>query len=62
VNSPTVGVLLSRVRVEEKLLLEELESRHVPTKVLDDREIVLKPPAGCRIQHPVPPLLYSHTP
>ncbi len=40
-NSPTVGVLLSRVRVEEKLLLEELESRHVPTKVLDDRELIL---------------------
>jgi [lysine-biosynthesis-protein LysW]--L-2-aminoadipate ligase len=42
VSSPTVGVLLSRVRVEEKLLLEELESRHVPTKVLDDREIVFE--------------------
>lgn len=41
-NSPTVGVLLSRVRVEEKLLLEELESRHIPTKVLDDREIVFE--------------------
>ncbi|MDP9282633.1 MAG: lysine biosynthesis protein LysX, partial [Chloroflexota bacterium] len=41
-NSPTVGVLLSRVRVEEKLLLEELESRHVPTKILDDREIVFE--------------------
>ncbi|MBI3521842.1 MAG: lysine biosynthesis protein LysX [Chloroflexi bacterium] len=39
-SSPTVGVLLSRVRVEEKLLLEELEKRHVPTKVLDDREVV----------------------
>ena len=41
-SSPTVGVLLSRVRVEEKLLLEELESRHVATKVLDDREIVFE--------------------
>ena len=37
----TVGVLLSRVRVEEKLLLEELERRHITTKVLDDRELVL---------------------
>ena len=36
-----VGVLLSRVRVEEKLLLEELERRHITTKVLDDRELVL---------------------
>jgi [lysine-biosynthesis-protein LysW]--L-2-aminoadipate ligase len=34
-------VLLSRVRVEEKLLLEELDRRHVPTKTLDDRELVL---------------------
>jgi [lysine-biosynthesis-protein LysW]--L-2-aminoadipate ligase len=41
VSSPTVGVLLSRVRVEEKLLLEELERRRVATKVIDDRELVL---------------------
>jgi len=34
-------VLLSRVRVEEKLLLAELESRGVETKVIDDRELVL---------------------
>jgi len=40
-NHPTVGVLLSRVRVEEKLLLQELSSRGVPTKVIDDRELVL---------------------
>ena len=37
-----MGVLLSRVRVEEKLLLEELERRHVPTTVIDDRELVLR--------------------
>ena len=37
----TVGVLLSRVRVEEKLLLQELTSRGVTTKVIDDRELVL---------------------
>ena len=40
-NKPRVGVLLSRVRVEEKLLLAELESRGVETKVIDDRELVL---------------------
>jgi [lysine-biosynthesis-protein LysW]--L-2-aminoadipate ligase len=34
-------VLLSRVRVEEKLLLEELERRGIATKVIDDRELVL---------------------
>ena len=37
----TVGVLLSRVRVEERLLLEELERRGIATKVIDDRELVL---------------------
>jgi len=40
-NNPTVGVLLSRVRVEEKLLLQELSSRGVETKTIDDRELVL---------------------
>ena len=40
-NKPRVGVLLSRVRVEEKLLLAELESRGVETKVIDDRGLVL---------------------
>jgi [lysine-biosynthesis-protein LysW]--L-2-aminoadipate ligase len=40
VSKLTVGVLLSRVRVEEKLLLEELERRGVATKVIDDRELV----------------------
>jgi [lysine-biosynthesis-protein LysW]---L-2-aminoadipate ligase len=39
-KSPTVGVLLSRVRVEEKLLLQELSSRGIETKVIDDRELV----------------------
>ncbi len=38
----TVGVLLSRVRVEEKLLLEELERRGIPTKIIDDRELVFR--------------------
>jgi [lysine-biosynthesis-protein LysW]--L-2-aminoadipate ligase len=41
VSDLTVGVLLSRVRVEEKLLLEELERRRIATKVIDDRELVL---------------------
>jgi len=42
VSEPRVGVLLSRVRVEEKLLLEELERRRIPTTVIDDRELVLR--------------------
>ena len=41
-SEPTVGVLLSRVRVEEKLLLEELERRGIATKIIDDRELVLR--------------------
>ena len=36
-----VGVLLSRVRVEEKLLIGELEERGVEIVRFDDREIVL---------------------
>ncbi|HUG55437.1 MAG TPA: lysine biosynthesis protein LysX [Candidatus Limnocylindrales bacterium] len=40
-DRPRVGVLLSRVRVEEKLLLEELERRSIPTTVIDDRSLVL---------------------
>ncbi len=41
-STPTVGVLLSRVRVEEKLLLEDLDRRHVPYRTVDDRELVLE--------------------
>ena len=40
-RTPVVGVLLSRVRVEEKLLLQELASRGVETKTIDDRALVL---------------------
>ena len=36
-----VGILLSRVRVEEKLLIGELEERNVEIVRFDDREIVL---------------------
>ncbi|MDP9357399.1 MAG: lysine biosynthesis protein LysX [Chloroflexota bacterium] len=39
--SSTVGVLLSRVRVEEKLLLGELERRGVRVVRFDDRELTL---------------------
>ncbi len=40
-KGPVVGVLLSRVRVEEKLLLQELASRGVETRIIDDRALVL---------------------
>jgi len=42
VSDPVVGVLLSRVRVEEKLLLEALERRGARTKLIDDREVVFR--------------------
>jgi [lysine-biosynthesis-protein LysW]--L-2-aminoadipate ligase len=35
-----IGVLMSRVRVEEKLLLAELERRGLELELLDDRELV----------------------
>lgn len=40
-TSLNVGILMSRVRVEEKLLLEELEKRGVTIVRFDDREIKL---------------------
>lgn len=36
-----IGILCSRIRVEEKLLFEALEHRAVPYDLLDDRELVL---------------------
>jgi [lysine-biosynthesis-protein LysW]---L-2-aminoadipate ligase len=38
-----VGILMSRVRVEEKLLLAELEKRNVEVLRFDDRELTLDP-------------------
>ncbi|MGC9522560.1 MAG: lysine biosynthesis protein LysX [Anaerolineae bacterium] len=38
--NPKVGILLSRVRVEEKLLIQELERRDVDYDIIDDRRIV----------------------
>ena len=48
----TVGVLMSRVRVEEKLLLEQLEQRGVRILRFDDREFTLdlhKPWEACDV-------------
>lgn len=39
-NGPTIGLLHSRVRVEEKLLIEAIERRGVPYRLIDDREVV----------------------
>lgn len=39
-KQPTVGVLLSRVRVEEKLLLQAFHDRGITLSLLDDRELV----------------------
>ena len=40
-SEPRVGVLLSRVRVEEKLLLEAFAKRGIEPRLIDDRELVL---------------------
>jgi [lysine-biosynthesis-protein LysW]--L-2-aminoadipate ligase len=39
---PTVGLLCSRIRVEEKLLIREMEERGVNFEIIDDRKIVLE--------------------
>jgi len=39
---PRVGVLCSRIRVEEKLLIRELEARGADFDVLDDRRLILE--------------------
>jgi [lysine-biosynthesis-protein LysW]--L-2-aminoadipate ligase len=39
---PCVGLLCSRIRVEEKLLIQELEQRSADFAIIDDREIVLE--------------------
>lgn len=48
-----IGILLSRVRVEEKWLLEALEKRHVVYERIDDRE------ASFDINDPAPWLKYD---
>jgi [lysine-biosynthesis-protein LysW]--L-2-aminoadipate ligase len=40
-GSARIAVIMDRVRVEEKLLLQAFEARNVPVDVRDDREIVL---------------------
>ncbi len=37
-----VGVLCSRIRVEEKLLIQEMEKRRVGMEIIDDRELILE--------------------
>lgn len=39
---PKIGLLCSRIRVEEKLLIGELEKRGADYEILDDREIILE--------------------
>jgi [lysine-biosynthesis-protein LysW]--L-2-aminoadipate ligase len=39
---PRIGVLCSRIRVEEKLLIRELKKRRIDFDLLDDREIILE--------------------
>ena len=39
---PKVGLLCSRIRVEEKLLIREMEKRGADFAIVDDRKIVLE--------------------
>jgi [lysine-biosynthesis-protein LysW]--L-2-aminoadipate ligase len=39
---PTIGLLCSRIRVEEKLLIREMEERGADFEIIDDRKIVLE--------------------
>lgn len=39
-RAPRIGVLCSRIRVEEKLLFDELERRGISYEKLDDRELI----------------------
>jgi [lysine-biosynthesis-protein LysW]--L-2-aminoadipate ligase len=39
-KTPRISILLSRVRVEEKLLLQAFETQGVPVEIRDDREVV----------------------
>jgi [lysine-biosynthesis-protein LysW]--L-2-aminoadipate ligase len=40
VNTPRIAVLMSRVRVEEKLLLTALEARGIAYELIDDRQVI----------------------
>ena len=39
-KTPGVAVLMSRVRVEEKLIMAALEARGVTCELIDDRQII----------------------
>ena len=41
-SGPLVGLLLSRVRVEEKLLIDAMQSRGVAYRTIDDRELAIE--------------------
>jgi [lysine-biosynthesis-protein LysW]--L-2-aminoadipate ligase len=39
-SGPVIGLLIDRVRVEEKMLMEALEHRGVAHRIIDDRQLV----------------------
>ncbi len=45
-SSPRVGILLSRVRVEEKLLLDAFQRRGIAVEIFDDRQVIFEPGAA----------------
>ena len=40
VDTPSIAVLMSRVRVEEKLLLAALDARGIAYELIDDRQVI----------------------
>src|SRR5690554_5239144 len=53
--SMNVGILYSRVRVEEKLLFEAFEKRGVNFELLDDRDLIFEITSGQQYAE-----MYSH--
>jgi [lysine-biosynthesis-protein LysW]--L-2-aminoadipate ligase len=53
--SMVVGLLVDRIRVEEKLLIEALQARHIETRQIDDRALALDLAAGYPNGHAAKP-------
>ena len=52
-KSPRIAVLLSRVRVEEKLLIQAFSRRGVDVQVIDDRDVIFDVSEEMVFQHDV---------
>lgn len=48
-----IGILYSRARVEEKLIVDALEQRKIPYDLIDDRDLVLDIEQNCMAEYDV---------